>query len=157
MRKNIWIAVCCAFLLGVLALIVFHEKILHKLDDTGIIVDTFHEFNDDDEHSLAINLGELKLWPMSAGKFFSIRYSLDADDMGGYALDFTCETSDFSKCYKTVSNKNSLGDDIQKTVEQIDSHEAKTIYDEFTALDVFNLKSVESRPLGENLGVRLGI
>lgn len=157
MRKNIWIAVCCAFLLGVLALIVFHEKILHKLDDTGIIVDTFHEFNDDDEHSLAINLGELKLWPMSAGKFFSIRYSLDADDMGGYALDFTCETPDFSKCYKTVSNKNSLGDDIQKTVEQIDSHEAKTIYDEFTALDVFNLKSVESRPLGENLGVRLGI
>ena len=157
MRKNIWIAVCCAFLLGVLALIVFHEKILHKLDDTGIIVDTFHEFNDDDEHSLAINLGELKLWPMSAGKFFSIRYSLDADDMGGYALDFTCETPDFSKCYKTVSNKNSLGDDIQKTVEQIDSHEARTIYDEFTDLDVFNLKSVESRPLGENLGVRLGI
>lgn len=157
MRKNIWIAVCCAFLLGVLALIVFHEKILHKLDDTGIIVDTIHEFNDDDEHSLAINLGELKLWPMSAGKFFSIRYSLDADDMGGYALDFTCETPDFSKCYKTVSNKNSLGDDIQKTVEQIDSHEAKTIYDEFTDLDVFNLKSVESRPLGENLGVRLGI
>ena len=157
MRKNIWIAVCCAFLLGVLALIVFHEKILHKLDDTGIIVDTFHEFNDDDEHSLAINLGELKLWPMSAGKFFSIRYSLDADDMGGYALDFTCETPDFSKCYKTVSNKNSLGDDIQKTVEQIDSQEARTIYDEFTDLDVFNLKSVESRPLGENLGVRLGI
>lgn len=157
MRKNIWITVCCAFLLGVLALIVFHEKILHKLDDTGIIVDTFHEFNDDDEHSLAINLGELKLWPMSAGKFFSIRYSLDADDMGGYAFDFTCETPDFSKCYKTVSNKNSLGDDIQKTVEQIDSHEAKTIYDEFTDLDVFNLKSVESRPLGENLGVRLGI
>ena len=157
MKKNIWIAVFSFLALSAIALIVFHESILHKLDDTGIIVDSFHEFNDDDEHSLSINLGELKLWPMSAGKFFSIRYSLDADDMGGYALDFTCETPDFSKCYKTVSNKNSLGDDIQKTVEQIDSLEAKTIYDEFTALDVFNLKSVESRPLGGNLGVRLGI
>ncbi|WP_254794381.1 hypothetical protein [Fibrobacter sp. UWB12] len=94
---------------------------------------------------------------MSAGKFFSIRYSLNADDMGGYALDFTCETPDFSKCYKTVSNKNSLGDDIQESVKPIAPHEAKTIYDEFIALDVFNLKSVESRPLGEHVGVRLGI
>lgn len=156
-KKFIWITVYSALALGILALIVFHEKILHKLDDTGIIFDSFHEFNDDDEHSLGINLGELKLWPMSAGKFFSIRYSLNADDMGGYALDFTCETPDFTKCYKTVSNKNSLGDDIQESVKPIAPHEAKTIYDEFTALDVFNLKSVESRPLGEYLGVRLGI
>ena len=156
-KKFIRITVSSTLALGLLALIAFHERALSKLDDTGIIFDSFHEFNDDDEHSLSINLGELKLWPMSAGKFFSIRYSLNADDMGGYALDFTCETPDFSKCYKTVSNKNSLSDDIQESVKPIDSHEAKNIYDEFSALDVFNLKSVESQPLGEYLGVQLGI
>ena len=157
MKKNIWIAVYITLALGVIALIVFHEKILHKLDDTGIVVDLFHEFNDDDELSLAINLGQLKLWPMSAEKFFSIRYSLDADDMSGYALEFTCEKPDFSKCDKIVINKEDRADITTRTYNKTDSLEAKTIYDEFTALDVFNLKSVESLPLGEYLGVRLGI
>lgn len=157
MKKIIWIVFFGTLALSVIALIVFHESILHKLNDTEIIVDSFHEFNDEDEKSLAINLGAFKLWPMAAGKFFSIRYSLDADDMGGYTLDFTCESPDFSKCHKTIHNKNSMADDIQKTVESIDPNEAKIIYGEFIALDIFNLKSVNTRPLGDYLGVRLGI
>ena len=151
MKKIIWIVFFGTLALSVIALIVFHESILHKLNDTEIIVDSFHEFNDEDEKSLAINLGEFKLWPMAAGKFFSIRYSLDADDMGGYTLDFTCESPDFSKCTKTTYEDD--GKAIHKTVKTAEPQEAKTIYNEFIELNIFDLKSIETKPLGVYLDI----
>ena len=133
-------------------LAVFHEKIIYAIDKTGlIIIDSFHDFNEDDEHDLLLILNRYNLQPISAGKFFSIRYALTADDMGSFSMTFTCETADFTKCSKSIVNDN--GRETTMTVKDIEPEQARTIYDKFLALDIFNLKSIETQPLGVYLDI----
>ncbi|WP_405326969.1 hypothetical protein [Fibrobacter sp.] len=71
--------------------------------------------------------------------------------MGGLALEFTCKTADFSKCTKTIYEDD--GKAIHKTVKTAEPQEAKAIFNEFTELSIFDLKSIETKPLGVYLDI----
>lgn len=147
-KKFIWIAVAIC----VIALIYFHQDIIRKLDDANVFrIDEFHEFNADDEQNLKNLLSKYDLKPISSGDFFSLRYAFSNDDMGGLALEFTCKTADFSKCTKTTYEDD--GKAIHKTVKTAEPQEAKTIYNEFIELNIFDLKSIETKPLGVYLDI----
>lgn len=136
----------------VIALIYFHQDIIRKLDDANVFrIDEFHEFNADDEQNLKNLLSKYDLKPISSGDFFSLRYAFSNDDMGGLALEFTCKTADFSKCTKTTYEDD--GKAIHKTVKTAEPQEAKTIYNEFIELNIFDLKSIETKPLGVYLDI----
>lgn len=142
-KKFIWIAVATC----VVALIFFHQDIIHKLDDANVFrVDEFHEFDEDDEQNLKNILSKYDLEPISAGDFFSIRYAFSNDDMGGYVFEFTCKTADFSNCTKTIYEDD--GRNVHKTVKATEPQEAKAIYNKFIELNIFDLKSIETKPLG---------
>ena len=147
-KKFIWIAVATC----VVALIFFHQDIIRKLDDANVFrIDEFHEFNEDDEQNLKDVLSKYNLEPISAGDFFSLRYAFSNDDMGGLALEFTCKTADFSNCTKTIYEDD--GQNIHRTVKTTELQEAKTIYNEFIELNIFDLKSIETKPLGVYLEI----
>jgi hypothetical protein len=147
-KKFIWIAVATC----VIALIYFHQDIIHKLDDADVFrIDDFHEFNADDKQNLKDILSKYDLEPISAGNFFSLRYAFSNDDMGGLVREFTCKTADFSKCTKTIYEDD--GNNIHKTVKSTEQQEAKNIYNEFIELDIFDLKSIETKPLGVYLEI----
>ena len=148
-KKNfIWIAVA----ISVVALIYFHHDIIFTLDRANIFrIDEFHEFNADDEQNLKNLLSKYDLKPISSGDFFSLRYAFSNDDMGGLALEFTCKTADFSKCTKTTYEDD--GKAIHKTVKTAEPQEAKAIYNEFIELNIFDLKSIETKPLGVYLDI----
>lgn len=147
-KKFIWIAVAIC----VIALIYFHQDIIRKLDDANVFrIDEFHEFNADDEQNLKNLLSKYDLKPISSGDFFSLRYAFSNDDMGGLALEFTCKTADFSKCTKTIYEDD--GNNIHKTVKSTEQQEAKNIYNDFIELDIFDLKSIETKPLGVYLEI----
>lgn len=147
-KKFIWIAVAIC----VIALIYFHQDIIRKLDDADVFrIDDFHEFNADDEQNLKNLLSKYDLKPISSGDFFSLRYAFSNDDMGGLALEFTCKTADFSKCTKTTYEDD--GKAIHKTVKTAEPQEAKNIYNDFIELDIFDLKSIETKPLGVYLDI----
>ena len=147
-KKFIWIAVAIC----VIALIYFHQDIIRKLDDANVFrIDEFHEFNADDEQNLKNLLSKYDLKPISSGDFFSLRYAFSNDDMGGLALEFTCKTADFSKCTKTTYEDD--GKAIHKTVKTAEPQEAKTIYNELIELNIFDLKSIETKPLGVYLDI----
>lgn len=147
-KKFIWIAVAIC----VIALAYFHKDIIHKLDEANVFrIDEFHEFNADDKQNLKNILSKYDLNPISAGDFFSLRYAFSNDDMGGLALEFTCKTADFSKCTKTTYEDE--GKAIHKTVKSAEPQEAKTIYNEFIELNIFDLKSIETKPLGVYLDI----
>ena len=133
---------------SVLLTLILNFNIIVKIfDQAGFRVDVFHEFNDEDERTLAGILGQYHLWPLPVGEFFHIRYAYTADDMPAKAFEFACETSDFTKCQKITYTDNRK--EILKTVEEVTPEEAKDIYNEFLALDVFELKSIESQTLSE--------
>ncbi|WP_254917297.1 hypothetical protein [Fibrobacter sp. UWB4] len=71
--------------------------------------------------------------------------------MGGLALEFTCKTADFSKCTKTTYEDD--GKAIHKTVKTAEPQEAKAIYNEFIELNIFDLNSIETKPLGVYLDI----
>lgn len=147
-KKFIWIAVAIC----VIALIYFHHDIIFKLDQANVFrIDEFHEFNADDEQNLKNLLSKYDLKPISPGNFFSLRYAFSNDDMGGLALEFTCKTADFSKCTKTIYEDD--GKAIHKTVKTAEPQEAKAIFNEFTELSIFDLKSIETKPLGVYLDI----
>ena len=147
-KKFIWIAVAIC----VIALIYFHQDIIRKLDDANVFrIDEFHEFNADDEQNLKNLLSKYDLKPISSGDFFSLRYAFSNDDMGGLALEFTCKTADFSKCTKTTYEDD--GKAIHKTVKTAEPQEAKAIYNEFIELNIFDLNSIETKPLGVYLDI----
>lgn len=133
---------------SVLLTLILNFNIIVKIfDQAGFRVDVFHEFNDEDERTLAGILGQYHLWPLPVGEFFHIRYAYTADDMPAKAFEFACETYDFTKCQKITYTDNRK--EILKTVEEATPEEAKNIYNEFLALDVFELKSIESQTLSE--------
>ena len=141
-KKFIWIAVAIC----VVALIYFHH------DRANIFrIDEFHEFNADDEQNLKNLLSKYDLKPISSGDFFSLRYAFSNDDMGGLALEFTCKTADFSKCTKTAYEDD--GKNIHKSVKTAEPQEAKAIYNEFIELNIFDLNSIETKPLGVYLDI----
>ena len=147
-KKFIWIVVA----ISVATLIFFHHDIIHKLDEANVFrIDEFHEFNADDEQNLKNILSKYDLKPISAGDFFSLRYAFSNDNMGGLALEFTCKTADFSKCTKTAYEDD--GKNIHKTVTTTEPQEAKAIYNEFIELNIFDLKSIETKPLGVYLDI----
>ncbi len=147
-KKFIWIAVAIC----VVALIYFHHDIIFTLDRANIFrIDEFHEFNADDEQNLKNLLSKYDLKPISSGDFFSLRYAFSNDDMGGLALEFTCKTADFSKCTKTTYEDD--GKAIHKTVKTAEPQEAKAIYNEFIELNIFDLNSIETKPLGVYLDI----
>ncbi len=147
-KKFIWIAVAIC----VIALIYFHHDIIFKLDQANVFrIDEFHEFNADDEQNLKNLLSKYDLKPISSGDLFSLRYAFSNDDMGGLALEFTCKTADFSKCTKTIYEDD--GKAIHKTVKTAEPQEAKAIFNEFTELSIFDLKSIETKPLGVYLDI----
>ena len=136
----------------VVALIYFHHDIIFTLDRANIFrIDEFHEFNADDEQNLKNLLSKYDLKPISSGDFFSLRYAFSNDDMGGLALEFTCKTADFSKCTKTTYEDD--GKAIHKTVKTAEPQEAKAIYNEFIELNIFDLNSIETKPLGVYLDI----
>ncbi|WP_303733115.1 hypothetical protein [Fibrobacter succinogenes] len=71
--------------------------------------------------------------------------------MGGLALEFTCKTADFSKCTKTAYEDD--GKNIHKSVKTAEPQEAKAIYNEFIELNIFDLNSIETKPLGVYLDI----
>ena len=147
-KKFIWITVAIC----VVTLIYFHQDIIRKLDRANVFrIDEFHEFNADDEQNLKNILSKYDLKPISAGDFFSLRYAFSNDDMGGLALEFKCKTADFSKCTKTAYEDD--GKNIHKTVKTTEPQEAKAIYNEFIELNIFDLKSIETKPLGVYLDI----
>ena len=147
-KKFIWIAVAIC----VVALIYFHHDIIFTLDRANIFrIDEFHEFNADDEQNLKNLLSKYDLKPISSGDFFSLRYAFSNDDMGGLALEFTCKTADFSKCTKTAYEDD--GKNIRKSVKTAEPQEAKAIYNEFIELNIFDLNSIETKPLGVYLDI----
>ena len=136
----------------VVALIYFHHDIIFTLDRANIFrIDEFHEFNADDEQNLKNLLSKYDLKPISSGDFFSLRYAFSNDDMGGLALEFTCKTADFSKCTKTAYEDD--GKNIHKSVKTAEPQEAKAIYNEFIELNIFDLNSIETKPLGVYLDI----